>query len=693
MSRTPRLEAPRVLVTVEPRAIVRDRARSRARVLAAGIVFALVAIAARGAALCLDPDDEVLAVGRAQRYATVVMRADRGDVFDRRGRRLATSVATPSVAVDPKMFEEMFARARVTPDERAAMASAERHRVAIDVARILGLSPADVEAEMQRDARYVKLAGLVHPQVAARIDGLDHPAVWTHLDPHRYYPEETLAAQLIGFVDSAGRGQAGLEQSLDRYLRGGSVVVQRRRDRRGLDVDRPAEVDLDANQGHDVWLTIDRQIQFFAEEALAEAAAESQPKAASALVVDVKTGDILAMANWPPFNPNTVGAPDDAWKNHLVVDAIEPGSIFKPFTIAAAVEEGLVEPESKIDCEGGSWAIGRARVRDDHPHGVVTLGEVMKYSSNIGSAKLAFKVGAPKFIDYLLAFGFADKTGVPIPGERIGRVRSADSIKPIELATTAFGQGTTATPLQLVMGIAALANEGLRMAPRLVTKVVDVHGVTEWEQSPTPLNHAVSAATAHKVTEMMALVTEAGGTGTRARIEGYRVGGKTGTAQKVEDGRYGDKRIGSFIGFVPVEDPAITVIVIIDEPSVGSRYGGIVAAPAFSRLSERTLRYLGIAPNPDLIDSAPPNAPKRDPAPQLAALEPSESVPVRLAWAHGAWTVPDLAGHGVRDVLAGFEGTGVKLDVRGSGVVVAQDPPAGGIVPPGGTLSVTFRSF
>lgn len=693
MSRTNRLEAPRVLVTVEPRAIVRDRARSRARWLGVGIGALLVTIAARGAQLCLAPDDEVLAVGRAQRYATVVMRADRGDVYDRRGRRLATSVATPSVAVDPQMFTEMFAREKVTPEARQAMVEAETHRVAIEVARILGLPAADVEAQMHRDARYVKLAALVHPQMAARIDALDHPAVWTHLDPHRYYPEETLAAQLIGFVDSAGRGQAGLEQSLDRYLRGGSVVVQRRRDRRGLDVDRPAEVDLDANQGHDVWLTLDRQIQFFAEEALAEAALESQPKSASALVVDVESGDILAMANWPPFNPNTVGAPDDAWKNHLIVDAIEPGSIFKPFTIAAAVEEGLVEPDSRIDCEGGAWSIGRARIRDDHPHGTVTLGEVMKYSSNIGSAKLAFKVGADKFIDYLHAFGFADKTGIPIPGERNGKVRTADAIKPIELATTAFGQGTTATPLQLVMGIAALANEGVLMAPRLVTKVVDVHGVTEWEQSPTPVHRAVSVATARKVTEMMALVTEPGGTGTRGRIEGYRVGGKTGTAQKVEDGRYGDKRIGSFVGFVPVEDPVIAVIVIVDEPSVGSRYGGIVAAPAFSRLSERTLRYLGVPPNPDLVESAPPNAPKRPPVVAMTEVEPAENAPVRLAWAQGAWTVPDLAGHGVRDVLAGFEGTGVKLDVRGSGVAVAQDPPPGGLLPPGGTLSVTFRSF
>jgi cell division protein FtsI (penicillin-binding protein 3) len=405
--------------------------------------------------------------------------------------------------------------------------------------------------------------------------------------------------------------------------------------------------------------------------------------------VDVKTGDILALANAPTFNPNAIGEDAEPRKNHIVADAIEPGSIFKPFTIAAAVEEGIAQPEDKIDCEGGLWVIGRSRIRDDHPHGVVTLGEVMKYSSNIGVAKLAFKMGAGTFVDYLHKFGFGSETGIALPGERRGRIRDPEEIKPIELATTAFGQGTTATPIQLAMGIATIANGGVRMKPRLVTRVEDYYGVPDRVIKPAVAERAVSEETARKTREMMALVTEAGGTGTRARVPGYVVAGKTGTAQKVKDGRYSEARIGSFVGFVPADDPVIAVVVIVDEPTQGSRYGGIAAAPAFAEIAGQTLRHLGVPPDPALLAEAGEADP--DPVTGDETTVEDEEESLRLAWSGDAWTMPDLTGRTRRDVLVGLQSAGLKLELSGSGSAVAQKPSPGEVLAPGSSVSVVFQ--
>jgi cell division protein FtsI (penicillin-binding protein 3) len=661
-----RLVLPRIATPIEPRAEVRARARGRAKFMSALIGLALAAIASRGVTLCLYPTDRVIAAGESQRYDQVVMRARRGEILDRDGRRLATSVDTPSVAVDPAL---------VTPERR--------HELAVELAGILSLGVDDVEEKLGRHSRYVKLAGLVHPAVAARIEALHDPAIWTHRDPHRYYPEETLAAQLVGFVDASGVGHGGLEEALDARLRGGAVVVQRRRDRRGLDVDRPAGVDAGVNVGMDVHTTIDRRVQDIAEQALAVVVDESAPISASAIVVDVKTGDILALANYPTYNPNDIPNDPTPQKNHIVSDAIEPGSVFKPFTIAAAVDQGLVTSESTIDCERGSWAIGRARIHDDHPHGVVTIGEVMKYSSNIGTAKLALRMGADTVLPYLAAFGFGVPTGVQLPGERRGKIRDAATIKPIELATTAFGQGATATPIQLVMGIAAIANDGLRMKPRLVESIVDAQGVPAWAQRPTEVVQAVKPETAREVQAMMSLVTEEGGTGTRARVKGYKVAGKTGTAQKVKDGHYSDARISSFVGFVPADDPVIAIAVIVDEVTKGSKYGGIAAAPAFATIAGETLRHLGVPPDPALLDDAP--------AEDAAVAEVGPSEPIRLDWSGNAWTVPDLQGRSMRDVLVAMQDTGFDVEISGSGSAVSQQPPPGTRLAPGGRVSVAFE--
>lgn len=665
------LQLPKVAPLVEPPAVVRTRARKRVRLMRYALLTLLAGVGLRGMQLCVDPGDLTVRAAAVQRWGEVTLSAERGEIIDRHGRRLATSVATPNIVADPLLIQEDGADADLVAQ----------------IAEILGLPVDEVRDKCARNSRYAKLAARVHPSVAARIDALDHPGLFTERNSRRYYPEERLASQVLGYVDVKGVGKSGLEASLDRYLRGSSVVLQRRRDRRGLAVDGPMQ--RDDHVGMDVHTTLDRTIQRSAERAIDNIFERSKPMSASITVVDVRSGDVLAIANGPSFNPNAVGSDPAPRKNHAVQDAIEPGSVFKPYAVAAAVEEGLVRAETLVSGEGGAYFIGRARIRDDHPKGTITVSEVIKYSSNIGTAKMALQLGPERLLGYLRAFGFGERTGVPLPGERMGTMRKPSLIKPIELATTSYGQGITSTQLQLTMATAAIANGGVRMRPRLVTRVVDAWGVPEYLQEPEAVTRVISEKTAREVAKMMLTVTEKGGTGTRAAVPGYLVAGKTGTAEKVKDGRYGSGRIGSFIGFIPADDPVLAIVVTVDEPTQGSRYGGIVAAPAFAEVAGEAMRYLGVPANPELLPS-PPVA--KGPSPQASAPEPpSEPAEVRVAWTGSAWTMPDLRGHALRDALRNLEGLGVSLRLEGSGLVASQAPSPGSPVAPGGEVALVLR--
>jgi cell division protein FtsI (penicillin-binding protein 3) len=670
-----RIELPKLTPAIEPLEVVRSRARTRIRLVSFVLCTMLAAVGVRGATLCVLPSARTLQAAAAQRWDQVTLRARRGDVLDRSGRRLATSVATPNVVVDPY---------RVDPTEVEELSRR--------VAEILGDSPEEMAERMRRSSRYQRLAVRVHPAAARAIEALEHPALWVEPDPRRYYPEETLAAHVVGFVDAAGSGREGLEASLDHWLRGESVLLQRRRDSSGMDVDDPTGSTF-VNEGMDVHLTLDRTIQRLTEQALEGVVERSAPKSVSAVVVEVKTGDILALANAPTFNPNDLSKDPAPRKNHVVQDAIEPGSVMKPFTVAAAVDLGAVTDSSLVNCEMGHWAVGRSRIRDEHPHGLITVRELIKYSSNIGAAKLALQIGPDRFLASLRAFGFGERTAISLPGEREGVLRKPSQIRQIELATTAYGQGVTATPLQLAYALAALGNGGVRMRPRLVTRVEDVHGVPEYVQSPSAVTRVVSEDTAKLVVSMMEAVTEEGGTAIRARVPGYRVAGKTGTAQKVDDGKYGAGRIGSFVGLVPAEAPEVAIVVTVDEPTVGSRYGGVIAAPAFAQIASGVMRHRGIPPSviepeEDALAGAP--APEAT-QPKNTQLETPNLPPLRLSWQGEGWQVPDLTGQSLRDVVATAYPAGLSLALSGSGAVVSQRPPPGQILPPGGELQLVLR--
>lgn len=661
------IAVPHVDGFVESADVVRRRAQARIHGIRYVFVFVLAAMGVRGVQLCIDPDERIIAAGSTQRWEQMRLRAVRGDILAKDGRSLAASVNTPNVVVDPSL---------VHADEVGPLSEA--------VGAILGKDSQDIARLLSKPGRYAKLASRVHPETADKIRQMRHSAVFTESDSRRYYPELGLASHVLGFVSADGDGQMGLEKSMDEYLRGSTVLLQRRRDRKGLDVDRFREIDRTSPKGMDVYTTVDRQIQHYAELALADITERFEPKGAMAVVVEVDTGDILALANAPTYNPNAVGDSADPRRNRAVQDAFEPGSVIKPFLLGAALEEDIVTPNTLVDCEGGAWYVGRSRIRDDHPHDVVTASEVIKYSSNIGTAKIALELGAEKVLDYLHLFGFGHRTKIPMPGERRGFLRDVNSIRPIELATTSYGQGMTVNAVQLALATAAVANGGLRMKPRLVSKVVDEQGVPAWLQEPEVAASVLSPENAHRVAKMMASVMEPGGTGTKAIVPSYSAAGKTGTAQKVTEGVYGAARIGSFVGFAPYEDPKLAIVVVVDEPQGPIKYGGWVAGPAFSSIAEKSLRYLGV----------PPSKTPKEAKPQIHASvdnEVSEPDVEETLFSTDGWTMPDLNGMSMRTALLELQGLGLELELSGSGVLTTQEPEAGAPVHKDATVRLHFE--
>ncbi len=678
---------------VRARAAARQLARARARQLALLVSAGLAVVAVRSGLIMLLPDERLESKAQGQFHSTVVLEARRGDIFSQDGRLLATTVSMPTLHADPS---------RIPPEEIPQLAAM--------LADLLGKDEAWLRGRLSRPkARDVLLERDLDPSLVRPLRALGRGGkLFTRDENRRYYPDGRLAAALLGVVGHNGAGREGLERGLDEQLRGDTFQFVQSRDRRGRGLRSAAAALQAAHVGHDVTLTLDHVIQFAAEQALDDVMERSEPESANLVALDVRSGAIVALVNRPNTNTNNRGQLQlTGLRNHAVADAVEPGSVFKPFIVALAMEAGLVTPESMVDCEGGRWRIRRTTIRDDHPHGVITLGEVIKYSSNIGAAKLALRLGARKSLAGLRDFGFSRPTATGMPGEVKGMMRSAGRIKPIELATTAYGQGVTSTTLQLASAVATLANDGVRMEPHIVSQVLDRRGDIVSENLPKADRRVVSAQVARDVTRMMVTVTEPGGTATRARVEGYPVAGKTGTAWKVVDGRYSPTaRIGAFIGFLPADDPVLAIAVIVDTPHKGSRYGGIVAAPAFAQVGAAAMRHLGIPRRPEVQDPSEDGVEEarvEDSAAAVAqaslpeesdpwSLRPLDDAALALTWAEdGKLRLPDLSGLGLRDVLVLFQDSGVQLALNGHGRAVGQTPVSGSLIALGDRVEVSFQ--
>jgi cell division protein FtsI (penicillin-binding protein 3) len=687
----PELRVPLARPSAEEAAAVRARARRRIRLVGGLLAGLMFLVEARGVQLALDPDPQTLEIATAKRWASVTTQGERGTILDHDGNVLATSVKHPAVFLDPRAVRE-WAEGPANPTKRTPEDIDRRiGEVARKIAEILDRPYDEVRTLCDARGRYLRLAKGVHPEVADALKdaGLLRRGLIVEENYRRFYPQGAFAAQLVGFVDDSGAGQQGLEAWFDSLLEGAEVTAQHPVNRWGRVLELWHRDDKSA-QGRTIHTTIDRVVQRSLESALAQVMVDSAPVSATAVVVEVKTGRILAIATAPSFNPNDVSSlrqEDYARTQNLAVTAaIEPGSVFKPFTLAAGLEAGVVTLDTML-ATSSPYIVYNARIRDDHPHAAITVAEMVKYSSNIGAAKVAQMVATKHGGDWLLdvykRFGFGERSGIDTQGEARGQRRPYGNFGPVELATVSFGQGLTTSALQLGFATAAIANGGVRMQPILVDRVTDAYGrdVRTWE--PTVAARVVSEDTARKVTRAMEMVIEEGGTGTRAAIDGYKVAGKTGTAQKPKGGVYSAARRSTFIGFAPSDRPEVAMAIIVDEPTIGSRYGGIVAAPAFSTVVGAALRHRGVPVDPALVK------------PKKAPQEPSSddgvvAHDVELLWDGAAWTLPDLRGRSVRDVLAALQGTGLRLDVGGTGLLDSQDPPPGGRVRPGETLRLRF---
>jgi cell division protein FtsI (penicillin-binding protein 3) len=571
---------------------------------------------------------------RAQTETVLQIPSYRGSIYDREGRLLSYSVPQQSLFADCDQIEN--------PKE-----------VAQKLTSILGEPESGLEKKLSMKRRFVWIKRLLTDQQAAAVDCLNIRGLTLVSEFKRFYPYRQVAGQVLGFVGLDGAGLEGVEKSFDHVLRQTEKKVGQQRDgiRRCLWLRPSAPPEPD--ESHGVKLTLDVFLQYLCEVELEKAALQYKAKAAEIVIFDPQTSEVLAMANWPFFDPNLADKKHPgAWRNRVITDSFEPGSTFKVFLVGAALEEGVTKERDRIFCENGKCRLAGHTINDTHPYGWLTIPEVVKYSSNIASSKIALQLGNDRYHRYIQAFGFGAPTGISLPGEVKGLVRSPKKWRPIDLATTGFGQSIGVTALQLNGAIAAIANAGVYSQPLIAKEILSSSGETVESFQPVSLRRVLRDKTANQLSAMMHGVTLEGGTGVSAVPEGYTAAGKTGTAQLLdpETRRYASNKYTSlFTGFVPAENPRLVITVVVHEPK-GAIYGGVVAAPVFRNIAARALPYLGVMPSvikevpapglrsvkasPNTIQKNPPSAQKKK---DTGVPKPSETpVTVRAATKKGS---------------------------------------------------------
>ena len=543
-----------------------------------GFSLILAVVLVKAAQIQIWQGDDLTRIAERDFKASRVSMGKRGTVFDTHYRELAVTLDSQSIGAHPNQMKN-------------------KDVVARQLATALGKNRRAISNQLATKRPFVWVKRQATPREVTTVKTLSLPGVVFKPAHSRFYPNQSLAGQAIGFTGVDGSGLEGIEFSYDSHLRGRTDRFTVLRDARGNGFDAEFSV-LPNYTGQNVILTIDANIQFISEQALELTVAEFNADSGMAVVMDPKTGAVLAMAHYPFIDPNLYKQyKRERWRNRIVTDAFEPGSTLKIFTAAAALESKSSSSQSIFYCENGAYRVGPNVVHDTHPHGWLTLKKIVKFSSNIGAAKVVKAMGGKAFYQTLERFGFGSKTGIDCPGETPGRLTSYRHWKPIDAANIAFGQGIAVSAIQLTTAVAAIANDGILMRPYLVQAITDQDGRLLKNTTPKQIRRTISARTARIVRGMMATVVDEGGTGVNAALERYQVGGKTGTAQKIEpNGRYSRKRfIASFVGLAPVDHPKVVVLVVIDEPRK-RHYGGTVAAPAFKRITQAALSYLDVSP-------------------------------------------------------------------------------------------------
>ena len=541
----------------------------RSKFIVAAIAVGFAVLAGRAAWVQVFGNDFFRRQGEVRFARTLELPANRGRILDRNGLMLATSVPSPSIWAIPEDVQR----------DKAKLA---------ELARLLEMTIAELNKKLENeDKTFVWLKRHVDEPVAGQIAALNMRGIYQRKEYKRQYPEGEAAAHVVGFTDVEDHGQEGMELAFNQTLAGRAGSRRVIKDRLGRVVEDVGD-QVPPVDGRDLQLSIDSKVQFFAHQKLREAVLEHKAKAGSVVVLDVATGEVLALANYPSYTPakrqNLSGA---QLRNRALTDTFEPGSTMKPFIAALALQKGLVRPETMIQTAPGRLTIGSATISDAHPHGLLSVNQVIQKSSNVGIVKLAMQTQPREMWEMFSQLGFGQKPQVPFPGAVSGRLRAFKTWKPIEQATMSYGYGLSTSLFQMARAYSVFARDG-ELVPVTMLHTSD----------PAAGVRVLDAKNAIAVRNMLHMAAGAGGTAPKAQTLGYSVGGKTGTAHKQEGKGYADKKYrGFFVGMAPVENPRIVVAVMIDEPSAGKYFGGDVAAPVFSSTVQQTLRMLGVQPD------------------------------------------------------------------------------------------------
>jgi cell division protein FtsI (penicillin-binding protein 3) len=646
-------------------------AQWRIRLIGGLFAFFFVITSARAFYLQVVKKEQLVKLAEKQHQKTVALTPGRGAIYDRTNAPLAVSIEMDSCYAEPRNIENI-------PGTVAKLAP------------LVGMAREELTRKLTGNKGFVWLVRRISPDQAQKIKALELDGIGFVKETKRFYPNSEMAGAVIGFTGVDPEGLEGIELKYDATILGSSGFLVTERDALGRDIAMKGTLVKEASKGHNVTLTLDKNIQYITEKELAAAVESSRAKGGIALVMEPQTGRVLAMANYPSFNPNVYFKyPQALLRNKCVADSFEPGSTFKVFLIAAALEEKVITPGDGFNCEGGSYSIGGRTIHDTHHYGRLSVADVLKYSSNIGAAKIGGRLGQERLHGYLRGFGFGARSGIDLPGEASGYLRDRSQWFAVDLATISFGQGVSASAMQLATAFSAVANGGTLMKPYLVDRISDENGNIIQQFSPQARQRVISPETARTVARMMEGVTTEGGTGMNAAVEGYRAAGKTGTAQKVDPITRGysvDKRTASFIGFIPADDPRLTILVVIDEPRT-SPYGGVVAAPAFKAIAQQSLCYLNVPPAK--VDKIRKQAieVKQEPAPVDPAAAAAEG---SINEGGEGVMMADFHGQSMRQVLRVMEKRGLNVKLIGSGRAVEQSPLPGHRIGPADHVWVRF---
>ncbi|NWG02182.1 MAG: PASTA domain-containing protein [Syntrophaceae bacterium] len=636
------------------------------------LCFCFVTIAGRMFQLQVLKKEQLYKLAAQQHHVQIPLVPKRGTIYDSKNNELAVSVEVDSVYADARKVEDI-------------------KKTVNELGSILQIDREELRQRLKSRRPFEWIQRKISSKEVEQIKTLQLPGIHFLKENRRFYPNSQLAAHLVGFVGLDSKGLEGVEYQYDALLNGPNDVMTTARDALGREIaigKGPFK-----REGHfrNIILTIDKSIQHITETELSLGTEKWGAKGGMAIAMEPMTGKVLAMASYPTYNPNEfIHYRSKNWRNRAISDVFEPGSLFKAFLAATAIEEKVVRPSDSFFCENGSYTVYDRTIHDTSKHGWLTFQQILKFSSNIGVSKVGEKIGKDRYYRYISAFGFGEKTRIGLPGEGKGIVRHPRYWPPVALDTISFGQGISVTAIQLVTALSAIANGGSLMKPYVVEKIMDEKGEVVQSFQPEIVRKVISEETAKKVTALLKTTTEKGGTGEGAVPAGYEIAGKTGTAQKADSllGGYSEDRyLSGFMGFAPIEEPRIVLLVVIDEPQ-GNNYGGVVAAPIFKAIMEKVLPYLQIIPKGTTIvknevDLASPkvtwvNLPRID--------------EVKLVKGAGGIVMPDLTGLSMRNALSRIEGKGLIIKVSGNGKVIDQNPKPGAVIEKGDICYLKFQS-